>query len=227
MWSWLPFVLVHFWWKSIPEIRAGLAWILRVGHGRGCLTQERSVQKWFPGCQIEDLWSGTPTNLHLRAKQTKKLPFLSNSFFGLRTQTEPKSMCLLDPKTGASGSPVFPGHVRDPLRCFSGRPGKELRFEGCRSDVGLTVQEIWPFPWKLFFRVKVQNLTSEPPLYLYLYLCVRLCICICVFLFVFVYLYLYLVMTTFWVRFIFDENPLLRLRMALHEYLGSAPDTGT
>ena len=122
---------------------------------------------------------------------------------------------------------MFPGHVRDPLRCFSGRAGKELRFEGCRSDVGLTVPEIWPFPCKLFFRVKVQNLTSEPPLYLYLYLCVRLCICICVFLFVFVYLYLYLVMTTFWVRFIFDENPLLRLRMALHEYLGSAPVTGT
>ena len=43
---------------------------------------------------------------------------------------DPK-MCLLHPETGASGSPVFPGHVRDPLRCFSRRAGKELRFEGC------------------------------------------------------------------------------------------------
>ena len=59
----------------------------------------------------------------------------------------------MTPKTGATGSPVFPGHVRDPLRCFSGCAGKELRFEGCRSDVGLTVPEIWPFPCKLFFLV--------------------------------------------------------------------------
>ena len=61
-------------------------------------------------------------------------------------KNEPNSMCMLDPKTGAAGSPVFPGHDRDPLRCFSGCAGKELRFEGCRSDVGLTVPEIWPFP---------------------------------------------------------------------------------
>ena len=44
---------------------------------------------------------------------------------------------------------------------------------------------------------------------LYLYLC----ICICVFVFVFDHDYL-----LFW--FIFDENPFLRLRLALHEYLG-------
>ena len=55
---------------------------------------------------------------------------------------------------------------------------------------------------------------------MYLYLYVRICIRICVFVFVFVYLYLvfdhdYLL---FW--FIFDENPFLRLRLALHEYLG-------
>ena len=43
---------------------------------------------------------------------------------------DPK-MCLLHPKTGASGSPVFPGHVRDPLWRFSCRARKELRFEGC------------------------------------------------------------------------------------------------
>ena len=48
----------------------------------------------------------------------------------------------------------------------------------------------------------------------------RICIRICVFVFVFVYLYLvfdhdYLL---FW--FIFDENPFLMLRLALHEYLG-------
>ena len=47
----------------------------------------------------------------------------------------------------------------------------------------------------------------------YLYLCVRICICICVFVFVFDHDYL-----LFW--FIFDENPFLRLRLALHEYLG-------
>ena len=70
-------------------------------------------------------------------------------------------MCLLDPKTGASGSPVFPGHVRHPLRCFSGRAGKELRFEGCRSDVGLTVPEIWPFSWKLIFLAESQNFGSD------------------------------------------------------------------
>ena len=46
---------------------------------------------------------------------------------------------------------------------------------------------------------------------LYLYLCI--CICICVFVFVFDHDYL-----LFW--FIFDENPFLRLRLALHEYLG-------
>ena len=34
-------------------------------------------------------------------------------------------------KTGASGSPVFPGHERDPLMCFSGGGRKELSFEGC------------------------------------------------------------------------------------------------
>ena len=54
-------------------------------------------------------------------------------------------MSQIHPKTGASGSPVFPGHVRDPLRCFSGRARQELRFEWRRGDVGLTVPEIWPF----------------------------------------------------------------------------------
>ena len=46
---------------------------------------------------------------------------------------------------------------------------------------------------------------------LYLYLCI--CICICVFVFVFDHDHL-----LFW--FISDENPFLRLRLALHEYLG-------
>ena len=59
----------------------------------------------------------------------------------------------------------------------------------------------------------------DPPVFVfvfvcaYLYLCVRICICICVFVFVFDHDYL-----LFW--FIFDENPFLRLRLALHEYLG-------
>ena len=50
-------------------------------------------------------------------------------------------------------------------------------------------------------------------LHLYLYLYARICICICVFVFVFDHDHL-----LFW--FIFDENPFLRLRLALHEYLG-------
>ena len=53
---------------------------------------------------------------------------------------------------------------------------------------------------------------------LYLYLCI--CICICVFVFVFDHDYL-----LFW--FIFDENPFLRLRLALHEYLGVLAGTGS
>ena len=71
-----------------------------------------------------------------------------------------------------------------------------------------------------FSLAKGQNLTSEPPLYLYLYLYVRICICICVFVFVFDHDYL-----LFW--FIFDENPFLRLRLALHEYLGVLAGTGS
>ena len=47
----------------------------------------------------------------------------------------------------------------------------------------------------------------------YLYLCARICICICVFVFVFDHDHLLFL-------FIFDENPFLRLRLALHEYLG-------
>ena len=59
----------------------------------------------------------------------------------------------------------------------------------------------------------------DPPVFVfvfvcaYLYLCVRICICICVFVFVFDHDHL-----LFW--FIFDENPFLRLSLALHEYLG-------
>ena len=128
----------------------------------------------------------------------------------------------MTPKTGASGSPVFPGHVRDPLRCFSGRARQELRFEWCWGDVGLTVPEIWPFSWKLLFFGRMSKFDSGAlPVFvfvfvcanLYLYLCI--CICICVFVFVFDHDYL-----LFW--FIFDENPFLRLRLALHEYLGTA-----
>ena len=53
---------------------------------------------------------------------------------------------------------------------------------------------------------------------LYLYSCI--CICICVLVFVFDHDDL-----LFW--FIFDENPFLRLRLALHEYLESAQGGGT
>ena len=65
----------------------------------------------------------------------------------------------------------------------------------------------------------------DPPVFVfvfvcaYLYLCVRICICICVFVFVFDHDHL-----LFW--FIFDENPFLRLRLALHEYLESAQEGG-
>ena len=51
---------------------------------------------------------------------------------------------------------------------------------------------------------------------LYLYLC----ICICVFVFVFDHDYL-----SFW--FMFDENPFLRSRLVLHEYLGTVQVTRT
>ena len=45
-------------------------------------------------------------------------------------------------KTGASGFPVLPRHVRDRLRCSADSRRKKLRFEGCWSNVGLTVHEI-------------------------------------------------------------------------------------
>ena len=54
----------------------------------------------------------------------------------------------------------------------------------------------------------------------YLYLCVRICICICVFVFVFDHDHLLFL-------FIFDEKPFLRLRLALHEYLGVLAGTGS
>ena len=60
---------------------------------------------------------------------------------------------------------------------------------------------------------------GAPPVFVFvfvcahLYLCVRICICICVFVFVFDHDYL-----LFW--FIFDENPFLILRLALHDNLG-------
>ena len=66
---------------------------------------------------------------------------------------------------------------------------------------------------KSFFSGQRSKFDFGAPLYLYLYLCVRICICICVFVFVFDHDYL-----LFW--FIFDENPFLRLSLALHEYLG-------
>ena len=56
---------------------------------------------------------------------------------------------------------MFPGHVRSPLRRFSCRARNELRFEGCRSDVGLTVPEIWPFSWKLIFLAESPNFGSD------------------------------------------------------------------
>ena len=95
-------------------------------------------------------------------------------------------MSLWPPETGASGSPVFPGHVRDPLRCFSGRARQELRFEWCWGDVGLTVPEIWPFSWKLLFFGRMSKFDSGA------LSCICICICVCEFVFVFVYLYLYL-----------------------------------
>ena len=52
-------------------------------------------------------------------------------------------LTVLTPKTGASGSPAFQGHDRDTLMCFSGWGRRELSFEGCWSDVGPTVPEIW------------------------------------------------------------------------------------
>ena len=66
---------------------------------------------------------------------------------------------------------------------------------------------------KSFFSGQRSKFDFGAPLYLYLYLCVRICICICVFVFVFDHDHLLF-------GFMFDESPFLRLRMALHEYLG-------
>ena len=116
---------------------------------------------------------------------------------------------------------MFPGHVRDPLRCFSGRAGKELRFEWCRSDVQ-RFRRYGCFRENFFFLEECSKFDSGALAVfvfvfvfvyatLYLYLCICLCICVCVFVFDHGYL-------LFW--FIFDENPFLRLRMALHDNLG-------
>jgi len=126
-------------------------------------------------------------------------------------------MSLWPPETGAWGSPVFPGHVRDPLRRFSGRASKELRYDGCWSDVGPTVPEIWPFLWKLLFLGRMSKFDF---LYLHLYLYVRICICIRVFVFVFVYLYLYLITTTFCFGSFLMKIHSWLLRLALHDNLG-------
>ena len=60
-------------------------------------------------------------------------------------------------------------------------------------------------------------------MFVFVFVCANLylysCICICVLVFVFDHDDL-----LFW--FIFDENPFLRLRLALHEYLESAQEGG-
>ena len=136
-------------------------------------------------------------------------------------------MCLIHPKTGASGSPVFPGHVRDPLRCFSRRARQELRFEWCWSDVGPTVPEICPFSWKLLFFGRMSKFDSGAlPVFVFVFVCANLysylciCICICVFVFVFVYLYLYLITTTFCFGSFLMKIHSWLLRLALHDNLG-------
>ena len=60
------------------------------------------------------------------------------------------------------------------------------------------------------------------PVFVFVFVCANLYLylCICVFVFVFDHDYL-----LFW--FIFDENPFLRLRLALHEYLATERGTGT
>ena len=61
---------------------------------------------------------------------------------------------------------------------------------------------------------------GAPPLFVFVFVCANLYLCICVFVFVFDHDYL-----LFW--FIFDENPFLILRLALHEYLGVLAGTGS
>ena len=77
----------------------------------------------------------------------------------------------------------------------------------------------------MFIRPFSTTFSLEPFLYLYLYLYVRICIRICVFVFVYLYLVFDHDYLLFW--FIFDENPFLRLRLALHEYLATERGTGT
>ena len=87
----------------------------------------------------------------------------------------------------------------------------------CRSNGS---RDIAVFLKSFVFLPKVKIWLRRPP-------CICICICMCVFVFAFVYLYLYLCTCiciwswlpfNFW--FIFDENPFLRLTLALHEYLG-------
>ena len=61
-------------------------------------------------------------------------------------------------------------------------------------------------------------------MFVFVFVCANLysCICICICVLVFVFDHDDLL---FW--FIFDENPFLRLRLALHEYLGVLAGTGS
>ena len=61
-------------------------------------------------------------------------------------------------------------------------------------------------------------------MFVFVFVCANLysCICICICVLVFVFDHDDLL---FW--FIFDENPFLRLRLALHEYLATERGTGT
>ena len=118
-------------------------------------------------------WGGTPKVVEITSKQSKirreccltvclYQTFIMESHFRIfgpflgRKRPKKSFFC---PIFGASGSPVFPGQVRDHLRWFSGCPSQELRFEGSWSDVGPTVPEIWPFAQKLFLSAKGQNST--------------------------------------------------------------------
>ena len=76
------------------------------------------------------------------------------------------------------------------------------------------------FRENFFFEPKVKIRIRLCLAFVFVFVFVYLCICICVFVFVFDHDHL-----LFW--FIFDENPFLRLRLALHEYLATERGSST
>ena len=86
IWSRLTFVLVHFWWKSIPEIKAGFAWILRVGTGGGEPNSRTERPKVFPRVANRRFLSCDLRKFAFEGIADQKIALTVLVIFGLRTQ---------------------------------------------------------------------------------------------------------------------------------------------